>query len=85
MKAGSAVEMTGSWKTRKTKPRFPFVSPGPWKSLRDSHIPTAPAVALFINRKQIRKTQERSPAERAPELYSFRLILGLENAWQGFP
>jgi hypothetical protein len=72
--------MTGLWKTRKTKPRFPFVSPGPWKSLRDSHIPTAPTVALFINGKQIRKTQERSPAECAPELYSFRLILGLENA-----
>jgi|SRR5580698_11376789 hypothetical protein len=80
MKARSAVEMTGLWKTRKTKPRFPFVSPGPWKSLRDSHIPTAPTVALFINGKQIRKTQERSPAECAPELYSFRLILGLENA-----
>jgi hypothetical protein len=83
MKARSAVEMTGLWKTRKTKPRFPFVSPGPWKSLRDSHIPTAPTVALFINGKQIRKTQERSPAECAPELYSFRLILGLENALEG--
>jgi hypothetical protein len=80
MKPGSAVEMTGAWKTRKTKPRFPFVSPSPWKSLRDSHIPTAPAIVLFINRKQIRKTQERSPAQRAPELHPFRLILGLENA-----
>ena len=37
------MEMTGAWKTRKTKPRFPFVSHHPWKSLRDSHIPTAPA------------------------------------------
>ena len=35
--------MTGDWKTRKTEPRFPSVSHCPWKSLRDSHIPTAPA------------------------------------------
>jgi hypothetical protein len=81
MKAGSAVEMTGSWKTRKTKPRFPFVSPGPLEiAARFPHSHRAGGCSLFINRKQIRKTQERSPAERAPELYSFRLILGLENA-----
>src|ERR1700733_14679977 len=43
MKPGRTVEMTGAWKTRKTKTRFPFVSHGPWKSLRDCHIPTAPA------------------------------------------
>jgi hypothetical protein len=43
MKPGRTVEMTGAWKTRKTKPRFPFVSHCPWKSLRDSHIPTVPA------------------------------------------
>ena len=66
MKPGSAVEMTGTWKTRKTKPRFPFVSPSPWKSLRDSHIPTAPAIALFINRKQIRNTQEKEPGRTRP-------------------
>jgi len=35
----------GPWKTRKTKTRFPFVSPRPWKSLRDSHIPTAPMMS----------------------------------------
>ena len=46
MKPGRAVEMTGSWKTRKTKTRFPFVSHSPWKSLRDSHIPTAPTVLV---------------------------------------
>jgi len=43
MKPGRTVEMTGAWKTRKTKTRFPFVSHSPWKSLRDSHIPTVPA------------------------------------------
>src|SRR5208282_341017 len=43
MKPQRAVEMTGAWKTRKTKPRFPLVSHSPWKSLRDSHIPTASA------------------------------------------
>ena len=43
--------------------------PRPWKSLRDSHIPTAPATAIFLTGISIRKTQERSPAERAPELH----------------
>jgi hypothetical protein len=62
------------WKCRaveneETKIRFPFVSPRPWKSLRDSHIPTAPATAVFLTGISIRKTQERSPAERAPELH----------------
>jgi hypothetical protein len=79
MKPERAVEMTGAWKTRKTKPRFPFVFPSPWKSLRDSHIPTAPAMFVFPG-KTNPKTQERSPAERASELHPFRLILGLENA-----
>ena len=46
--------MTGAWKTRKTKPRFPFVSHSPWKSLRDSHIPTAPATRGKVeNQKQV--------------------------------
>ena len=51
MKPGRTVEMTGAWKTRKTKPRFPFLSHGPWKSLRDSHIPTAPAIFVFQSLK----------------------------------
>jgi hypothetical protein len=58
MKPGRAVEMTGAWKTRKTKPRFPFVFPSPWKSLRDSHIPTAPAMFVFPGEKQIRKPKK---------------------------
>ena len=33
----------GLWKTRKTESRFSIVSHSPWKSLRDSHIPTVPA------------------------------------------
>jgi len=41
--------MTGDWKTRKTEPRFPSVSHCPWKSLRDSHIPTAPADSVSEN------------------------------------
>src|SRR5579859_5478576 len=75
-KTGRAVEMTGPWKTRKTKPRFPFVFPSPWKSLRDSHIPTAPARRGKVeNQKQVshfptllsslsnpqNQTQERRP------------------------
>lgn len=38
--------MTGSGKRRKTKTGFPFVSPSPWKSLRDSRISTAPMTAV---------------------------------------
>ena len=54
MKPGRIVEMTGAWKKRKTKPRFPFVSHSPWKSLRDSHIPTAPARRGKVeNQKQV--------------------------------
>jgi hypothetical protein len=86
MKPGRTVEMTGAWKTRKTKPRFPFVSHRPWKSLRDSHIPTAPArrgkmenqnqvshfpTCCFLD--QINQRKETLAADRlAP---AFRLIL----------
>ena len=86
MKPGRTVEMTGAWKTRKTKPRFPILSHGPWKSLRDSHIPTAPArrgkvenqkqvshfpTCCFLVRNQSRK--ETPAADRfAP---AFRLIV----------
>jgi hypothetical protein len=48
--------MTGSWKTRKTKTRFPFVSHSPWKSPRDSHIPTAPAVCVPQNQNSRKET-----------------------------
>jgi hypothetical protein len=51
MRPGRAVEMTGWWKTRKTKPRFPFVCHRPWKSLRDSHIPTAPTISFLSKPK----------------------------------
>ena len=46
--------MTGAWKTRKTNGRFSIVFPSPWKSLRDSHISTAPARRGKVeNRKQV--------------------------------
>jgi hypothetical protein len=73
MKPGRTVEMTGAGKTRKTKPRFPFVSHGPWKSLCDSHIPTAPAVFVSQNSKKTNPRKETLAADRfAP---AFRLIL----------
>jgi hypothetical protein len=65
--------MTGAWKTRKTEPRFPFVSHCPWKSLRDSHIPTAPAD--FVSENVQTQTQERRPWPRIASLPAFRLIL----------
>ena len=63
MKPGRTVEMTGVWKTRKTKPRFPFVSHSPWKSLRDSHIPTAPA-ANADGKVEIQKQDSHFPTAR---------------------
>jgi hypothetical protein len=56
MNPGRTVEMTGAGKTRKTKPRFPFVSHGPWKSLPDFHIPTAPAVFVSQNQNSRKET-----------------------------
>ena len=66
MKPERAVEMTGAWKTRKTKPRFPFVSHSPWKSLRDSHIPTAPT--FFVSQNLQNQIQERRPSRRIASL-----------------
>ena len=67
MKPGTTVEMTGA---RKTKPRFPFVSHCPWKSLRDSPIPTAPTV--FVSQNQ---NSRKEPLRRIASLPAFRLIL----------
>jgi hypothetical protein len=54
MKPGRAVEMTGAWKTRKTKSGFSFVSHSPWKSPGDFHIPTAPVKRGKVeNQKQV--------------------------------
>ena len=61
MKPGRTVEMTGVWKTRKTKPRFPFVSHSPRKSLRDSHIPTAPAAGYVPNPQNQNPRKETLP------------------------
>jgi hypothetical protein len=73
MKPRRTVEMTGAWKTRKTKPRFPFVSHSPWKSLRDFHIPTAPTVCVSQNPSKPNSRKETLAADRfAP---AFRLIL----------
>jgi hypothetical protein len=69
--------MTASGKRRKTKTGFPFVSPSPWKSLRDSHIPTAPITAVPFFRIQFTRalrapatgkdTHERSCSQRPEE------------------
>ena len=56
----------GRWKTRKTKTRFPFVSHRPWKSLRDSHIPTTPTTILpFPNQNQ--KTRKEPQLLKKPQ------------------
>jgi hypothetical protein len=60
MKPGRTVEMPGVWKTRKTKPRFPSVSHSPWKSLCDSHIPTAQSA--FVSQNSKNKLKKGDPA-----------------------
>jgi len=73
MEPERAVEMTDAWKTRKTRIRFPFVSHSPWKSLRDSHIPTAPAASYVSKLSKPNSRKETLAADRfAP---AFRLIL----------
>ena len=56
MKPGRAVEMTGVWKARKTKPRF-LSLPAARGLLRDFHIPTTPTTRRFLKKS----TQERKP------------------------
>jgi hypothetical protein len=65
MKTGERRGNAGPWKTRKTKTGFPFVFPSPWKSLCDSHIPTAPAIAVFLTGKTNPKNPRKEPG-RAP-------------------
>jgi hypothetical protein len=64
MKPERTVEMTGAWKTRKTTARFPFVSHSPWKSLRDSHIPTAPAASHVSKLSKPNSRKETLAADR---------------------
>jgi hypothetical protein len=66
-----AVEMTVPWKAWKTKTRFSTLPTAPWKSLRDSHIPTAPATTtIFV---KIRKT--RKVAGLRPWPSSYRVVV----------
>jgi hypothetical protein len=66
MKTGERRGNAGPWKTRKTKTRFPFVSPRPWKSLRDSHIPTASAIASSLRGKQTEKPKKGARQSASP-------------------
>lgn len=71
---------------------FPNVSHSPWKSLCDSHIPTAatttawksgnPKAGFPLSHRGFSSPEEgRKEASSERETYSsFRLILGLENA-----
>ena len=57
-----------------------LVSHRPWKSLCDSHIPTAPIPAFVLYRNQ----NPKKGAQPRPSLtLPFRLIPGLENADSG--
>jgi hypothetical protein len=56
-----AVEMTVPWKAWKTKTRFSTLPTAPWKSLRDSHIPTAPTTNPFYFMQQTPDGRGASP------------------------
>jgi hypothetical protein len=70
-KTEGAVEMTGRGKRGKPKAGFPSPSHCPWKSLRDSHIPTAPATG-YLSSKFNPKKGTPTAGRFAP---AFRLIL----------
>ena len=58
--------MPGGGKRGKPKTRFPFVSHRPWKSLRDSHIPTTRTTILpFPNQNQ--KTRKEPQLRKKPQ------------------
>jgi hypothetical protein len=65
--------MTGACKTKENQTQVSLRSHGPWKSLRDSHIPTAPTVFVSQNLSKPNSRKETLAADRfAP---TFRLIL----------
>ena len=51
-----------------------LISHSPWKSLRDSHIPTAPTIGSHISQFK-NQTQERRPLAADRFAPAFRLIL----------
>jgi hypothetical protein len=61
-----AVEMAGSGKRGKPKAGFPSASPSPWKSLRDSHIPTAGHDCLFSKSNPKKGTPQPVPSLPLP-------------------
>ena len=44
--------MSVPWKAWKTNPRFSTLPTAPWKSLRDSHIPTAQAAGPVASKNR---------------------------------
>ena len=73
------------WKTLVSRYReskldiaFPTVAHRPWKSLRDSHIPTAPTMLSFYENRS--EQHRKEPGSLPDPLQPFRPILGLENA-----
>jgi len=64
------VEMTGHGKRGKPKSGFPIASHRPWKSLRDSHIPTAPATTIYLQNPTQRK-EPLQPVASLPPSGSF--------------
>ena len=71
-----AVEMPGSG--NRGKAPLSHRSHSPWKSLWDSHIPTAPTTTIFSLKHQKQRKEFPDLGIRV-----FRLILGLENAFHG--
>src|SRR5208282_2265877 len=67
MKPGRTVEMTGAWKTRKTKPRFPLRFPPPLEIA--ARFPHSHRPGGWLCSKTLKiKTQERRPCWRIASL-----------------
>ena len=66
MKPGRTMEMTGAWKTRKTKPRFPFLSTRPLEIA--TRFPHSHRPCDFCVSKPQNQIQERRPWRRIASL-----------------
>ena len=82
MKPGRTVEMTGAWKTRKTKPRFPLRFPQPLEIA--ARFPHSHRPGGWLCSKTLKiKTQERRPCWRIASLPPLGSFFNEKMLWHG--
>jgi len=73
MKPGEDRGNDGRVENEENRTQVSLLSHSPWKSLRDSHIPTAPAAGYVRNLQN--QNSRKEPCRRIVSLSTFRLIL----------